>query len=494
MPQQQRGNPRVVGSRHSWRIGAWRNCLVTSRAQLAQSEHTAERNEDNSLVRGAIVRTTPVLMLSRSLSPNAIGGPLINEQTYNALIEAHVSTSLATMLYGRTWTNSLGNSLWLEHLQAAMYSESCMHALLAGARSFLMMSPDRREPPVAFSHHGKAVALFRRELSETKISINTVQTLSLLACFEFASGRPSAALMHLQGSRTLIDRLGGFRDVPWATLISILVVDTAASAILKLTPVFPARKWDYGPLEKQIWWTAELAADISSEITATESLDLKLLSKTSLSPWHTFLAPSKRLFALADYFQTSVSASDPRATSTIPYLYNQCYAIKSRLVEQYIMLTTLYQDSTSSAPTSNLARLKLEAATCLALMLCQVLVIWDNPRSILFYEPIAQLRDLLEECHKSTLRYGTEIDKELLLWVLFIATAVDTVRDPQLLYRKTGGEHEPLFSPATAFNDCLGTLHLEHEQDLTLVLETVLWHERSFRPLLRKILLGRPLW
>ena len=203
------------------------------------------------------------------------------------------------MLKNRAMNESLGDSWWGEQLQSAVRNRYLMHALLATGGSFAAVKRKSKDQSVVLFHNVRSMSLLRQELVKHTSTLPNLQTLMLLSAFEFYLGNSRAAIAHLKAAGLILNDLGGFQSVPWATKTFLISALIAISTKLKEHPVLPTEDWDEGPLEIQPWLTPQTeyslaVARISDEVWSQRPSSL---SVQPCCTWRAWLSPTKEMFS-----------------------------------------------------------------------------------------------------------------------------------------------------------------------------------------------------
>ncbi|RMD43520.1 hypothetical protein DV735_g1626, partial [Chaetothyriales sp. CBS 134920] len=311
--------------------------------------------------------------MCRTLNPKGIDDPLVSDsESFSLLQAAHQWSTQVNMIKHRRRSESVGDSWWAEQLANAMENPFLMHALLAAGGIFMAVRTGTKDqtPDILF-HNGMTMTLLRKQLVQSQSTPSTLQALMLLSTFAFYVGDSRTAIAHLRAAHLVIKDLGGFGSVSWAAKISLVAALMAVSADLRMKPIIPVEEWDEGPLDEQ---------------------------------------------------PCPASAESPVASLLIHWVHNRRFVIKARLQEDYINLVV-------NRPNAGVYR-RLEASSCLALIFCQNLILFDVPQLVVMHEPRHQLGSLIADIMQPTISYGSQQDQDTLLWVTFIAAACELALQP----------------------------------------------------------------
>ncbi|RMZ90036.1 hypothetical protein DV736_g2740, partial [Chaetothyriales sp. CBS 134916] len=453
------------------------------------------KREGGDLTHGYTVLAPPLLPCGggssssgpgRTLNPKGFTNPLINDgQTYSLLQAAREWSLHANMIRHRPRNESLGDSWWAELLPNAMGNPFLMHAILATGGTYVAVKTKCTEqtPGVLF-HNIRSMSLLRQHL-----------TLMLLSAFAFYVGDSRSGIAHLRAAHSTIKSLGGFGNVPWAPKTFLISALVAISTQLKLKPIIPIEEWDEGPLDEQLWMSSDIkreidaAAGIRALWSAPTSSSLVLLAPSSPPPskslgsddpsfsWRNWLLPTKHLFSLLDFVKSSSPSAQSPATSLLQHwIHNRRFVIKARLLEEYL---NLIDTPKVTFPGDLGVHRRLDACSCLALIFCQSLIMFDVPQLTLMHEPRQQLGSLILEVFQPTIRYGSQQDHETLLWVTFVGAACELTLNPSIMEAMTTSRQQAWFS--TTFLQCTQALSMK-TMNLHVVFNKFIWHEEKFLP------------
>ncbi|MCJ1378242.1 hypothetical protein MMC17_001339 [Xylographa soralifera] len=417
------------------------------------------------------------------------------------VLEAHLGQDSVALT---TWWNNLTCSLGHEGLMSSFFGYAS--ALKEQLRWTNSLNVPAEFGATTLSYKTTAIKILRKQLAEDALTLSSLQIVTRLMRLEAYSFNPQAGgsnmqacKMHMQAAKHIVAEFGGLSALPWSQREFLVSADTNLSFILGDKPVFVVEDWDPGPF---LGFTTNLRGETGLGCTIQTGVnDLSHLEHVyglcdeSVTAMLTDL---RETLAVEDILR-SKSQNVRNSPAGYRWLHPRFMACRSQLNTYYIdFVIPLVEDLRSNDPTNHLSqdltsprRSLMSACVCIAAMLCERLVFYQNLEMLNRWNTFSSMQHALILCLGSA---STEYKDDMtanddfmlrrglgvLLWAACILIIMPTM----------GIKHIEV--PYETVRDLLGfltvSLNLKNLEEVTAVCRTLIWHDRVMTPPLAWVL------